>query len=230
MIAQRHIELALSEIRANSKGFSPDAEDTQLGLDLLNGMLGIWSSESILIPYRTRDELTLVAGTATYTIGTGGTLNTARPLEIEYAKLRYNDVDFEINVASVQRFERMPDYVSTGLPVAMEYEPSDPLGRLQFQPVPDVAYTLILWSYKAITQLTVLTTSDDLPAQYDEVIRTNLACRLAPHFGKSCGQDTVRIAEKGLAALRNEHLATRVPTLVVDKSLQRRYRYNINRG
>ena len=228
MKAQRHIELALSEIRENSKGFSPDADDMQLGLDLLNSMLAHWSSLGVLVPYRTRETFPLVGGQGVYTIGSGGNFNTTRPITIDAAVLVEGTSNWPLSIVDVTRFSFVYDEVSTGKPSLMLYEPQVPLGYIQFARVPGSAYTLEMWSTKPFAQFSSLTTNDVLPDEFQEVIRTNLAVRLAPHFGKTAAQDTQKQAAAGLNQLKGQALSSRTPTMQVDNGLLRRYRYNIN--
>lgn len=230
MKAQRHIELALSEIRENNKGFSPDAEDMQLGLDVLNSMLSHWSSLSILIPYRTRETFTLVAGTGTYTIGSSGTLNTVRPITIDAAVVKDSNSRQDLTIVDVTRWSWITDETVTGLPSTLMYEPQVPLGMIRLGPTPGSAYTLELWSTKPLTRFTALTTDDVLPDEFQEVIRTNLAMKLAPHFGKTAAQDTQRAAITGLNHLKGQALANRVPLLEVDRGLRGPGRFDINSG
>ena len=230
MTAQEIIEDALSEIRVKRAGFSVSNEDIQLGLRVLNRMMNHWSgAESLMVPWRTREELSMSGGARSYTIGSGGTLNTVRPTAIHLARLKSGSTEYHLRQASLEQIENRPDKTSTGRPDLFYYEPADPLGTIYFELTTDQAYTLILWSVKPMTSFTAITTEDSVPEEYGELLVTNLAVRLAPHFAKEAAQTTKAMAVSTKANIEGHNLMSRVPTLVVDHAL-RRGRFDFTSG
>ena len=65
---------ALKAIGAYAAGESPDADDINDAFEMLNDMLETWSNATMMVPYVTEIVFPLVTGTATYTIGQGGTI------------------------------------------------------------------------------------------------------------------------------------------------------------
>lgn len=219
MLAQTIIEDAASEIGVTRLGFSLGGEEAQLMFRIMNRMLSTFSAEQVMIPYRTRESIALSAGAYAYTIGTSGTLNTVRPISIDVAKLKSGTTEYDLEPVSLDRFSVEQDLSSSGRPDRIYYEPTFPLGTIYFNRTVDQAYTLILNSYKPMSQFTSLVLDTDFAPEYEEMLVTNLAVRAAPHFRKSASQDTKAMAMKTYSVVKNNNLASRVPTLGVDPAL-----------
>lgn len=228
MNGREFVTAALREIRVVGPGFDLDAEDADDTLGVLNRMINTWSGMDLMIPYRTREELTLTGGDYDYTIGVGGNFNTTRPLRIEAAKLRLSGTDYDLTVThDARRFELESDSTTQGRPELLYYNPVAPLGLIYFANVPDQAYTLILTSLKPITSFATLDTEDAVPDEYEEAIVSNLAVRAAPLFGKEAAQTTKTIAERTLNALTMRNQSFRVPSMSMPTGIRRRAAYNI---
>ncbi len=231
MLAQTIIEDALSEIRVLKKGYSLDGDESQLGLRLLNRMIRHWSgARNLVVPYRTREELTLPLGVNTFTIGTGGDLNTVRPTEIHLAKLLDGSTEYAIRIESLERYSLETDRTHGGRPDVLYYEPSYPLGVIYFDRQTDKAYTLILHSLKPMNNFADLTTDTEFPEEYESLLVSNLAVRSASHYGKSASQDTKEEARMTLASIMASNQADRVPILTMDTALTGVSRFNFNAG
>lgn len=213
------IESALRKIGALSRGFSLSSEDAADGLEALNDLLQHWSNESLVIPYRTRESLTLTSGTNPHTIGIGGTLSTTRPLVIESAQITVSGIDYPVDVITLGEYQRIPDKTSTGRPLALYYEPSDTLGRIYFDYVPDSTYPFVLHSLKPLTSFTALATDDSLPEEYLRMVKFNLAVDLAPEYHKEVPATVAAMAASSLAAVKARNNAFRVGKLAVDAAL-----------
>lgn len=231
MNAQEIVEDALSEIRVKRSGFSVSAEDMQLGLRKLTRMLNHWSgAKGLMIPYRTREELAIAGGSDSYTIGTGATLNTVMPMQIALAKLKSGTTEYPLEQVSIELLERAIDKSDSGRPTSFHFEPREPTGTLYFDRELDQAYTLLLWSLKPLTGFATLTTDDALPMEYDELLVSNLTVRLAPDFGKEASQTTKSMAQQTMNQIMGHNLASRVPTLRVDRALLGTGRFNFQSG
>lgn len=230
MNAQEIIDAAYSEIRYKKAGYALTSEDVVLGLGKLNRMLSGWALEDLLIPHRTTETFTLSVGVSSYTIGVGGVFNTVRPVSIGACILSDGSSVFVLGSPNLDQFEHLAtDYIDR-LPSAYYYEPLDPLGVLRFDTGPDIAYSLKLHSFKPTTGFAALTTADSFPSEYEEVVISNLAVRLAPDCGKEASASTQRVALGGLANIRARNTRYRVPTLRVDSALLRRTNFDMNQG
>jgi hypothetical protein len=173
------LELVTEALR---KTGSRDTTNTTLlanGLTGLNRLLSSW--DEILIPYTTVDSLALTAGTASYTIGVGGAIDTVRPLSIVSAYLRSSDgYDYDINVKlSRKDYDLVYDKDFAGRPTALYYNASNSLGYIYFDSAPSEADTFYMTSYKPITPYTALTDTILQPVEYEKAMIYNLAIDLA---------------------------------------------------
>lgn len=217
------IEGALRAIGALSRGFSLPNEDAADGLEALDFMIKGWGANQLTIPYRTRETLTMTAGTNPHTIGSSGTFNTTRPLAIHTAVIRSSSTDYPLDIwLTPQEYMRIPDKTSTGQPRALYYEPTEPLGRIYFDLVPSTTYTFIIDSLKPLTSFSTLATDDSVPDEYLEPIKFNLALRLAPEYGKEPSQMVFALAKEGMENIERMNVAYRVPVLRCDNALLQR--------
>ena len=87
-----------------------------------------------------------------------------------------------------------------GIPYLLYYYPSYPSATVHLYAVPSDTYTLSLDSLKPITAL-VLDTDMNMPPEYEEAIKWNLAVRLAPDYKATPRPDVVQLARTSYAAL-----------------------------
>jgi hypothetical protein len=79
--------LRIAQVFAQGDDITGTDEETD-ALSVLNSLLASWSAERLLVPHLETDSLTLTASDGEYTIGSGGDINTTRPLRIEHAFVR----------------------------------------------------------------------------------------------------------------------------------------------
>ncbi len=88
MTAQDVVTDALVIIGELGRGQTPNTEELQHGLDVLNGILDIWSTERLSLHKVKRVRFTLVPGQQDYTIGpTGADFTNERPVLIQTATI-----------------------------------------------------------------------------------------------------------------------------------------------
>lgn len=217
---------ALLDLGVIAADQTASGSDLALGLRRLNAMLSGWRAERLTIPVVTRTAYNLVDGTATYTIGSGGTFNQDRPEKIEAASIILDpslDPALEIPIGGGMphaEWYGIPDKDIEGVPRALYYEPlyTASLGRVNLYPVPDSStYDLVLYTPTPLAAFADGTTSYVLPSGYEETIVAQLALRLAPAFGASPSVDLARRAEAGLRRIKYANATT--PELSFDSSL-----------
>lgn len=218
MMASEFCELALKEVRVLGTGRAMTSEQSTDVLRRLNSMLSNWSADDLVIPYRTRESLTLTAGVNPHTIGSGGTLNTTQPTDIHSLVIVSDSTNYPLTQVSVDHLDRFSSVA--GMPRQFSYERGLTTGSIYFDRAPDQAYSVFLRTLKALTGFAALTTEDDLPNEYEEAIVTNLAVRIAPMFNKEPSQATVEVARTSLDNIRRNVSANRVPTLEVPVELR----------
>ncbi len=186
------IRRSLRLIGAIAGGETPSSTEQADALEALNAMLDSWRTESLAV-YALRDETLSLTGAASYTIGTGGDLNTTRPVKIESAYERVSDTDYPVKIASAIAWYGLAAK-STTSDVAewLYYEPSYPLGTLYLYPKATTGVLhLVTW-----VPLTAFAAADSvaLPPGYQDAITYHLALRLAPEYGRPVTPELAALA------------------------------------
>lgn len=232
MKAQDIVLAAMRKLRVAKAGFSPSDAEMRDGLENLNTMLKSWSADALFIPFRTKETLTLTAGVNPHTIGTGGTLNTVAPMQINTAVIRVGDHDYELDNRTAERYAKDVLKNVQARPEWFYYERGQnatvALGKLYFEYVPDTNYTLILDSYKPFTPLATLTSDNEFPDIYERPLIFGLAVDMAPEWGKEPSPTVVRIANASKMEVMALNFSERVPIMNIDRSLRPRRRFDIN--
>ena len=193
------IRRSLRLIGAIAAGETPSSNEQADALEALNAMLDLWRTSSLSV-YALRDETLTLTGAASYTIGTGGDLNTTRPVKIESAYERVSDTDYPLRLASANAWYQLAAK-STTSDVAewLYYEPSYPLGTLYLYPQATTGELhLVTW-----VPLTAFAAADEvaLPPGYQDAITYNLAVRLAPEYGRPVTPELAAIARDAMSRL-----------------------------
>lgn len=233
MTGRELISASLRLIGAIAPGESVAAQEANDGLSSLNRMLGAWSNDNLLIHTKVREEFTLTPSTASYTMGSGATFDTTRPIEIEEAAIEDNTaspaIEYPVNILTPEEWAAIvqKDLTST-LPTDLYASGTYPNETVTLYPVPTVAHKLVLYSSKPLTSIATLDTSVSLPPGYDEALIFNLAIRLAPEYGKAITAEVMTVAMDGKAAIKRTNTKPRY--LGVDPALLRSAPYDIYRG
>lgn len=202
--AQTLIKAALRSIGAISTGETPTADELEDGLEALQFMLRNWSARGVRIYFTTTESITLTGATS-YTWGSGGTIATARPVQIHGAYTSENIVE----VIDEAKYRRLVLAGYTGPVEYLWYQPQYPLAYLY--PWPLDSATLYVHSSKELTEPTAITSTIAFPTVYDDAIKWNLAVRLAPEYGKEPSNTVMSLAASTLQAM--ETLNFTVPAI-----------------
>ncbi len=211
-------------VGALQKGEVPDADESVDGLYVLNSMLDFFSVKKYLV-YQILDEsFTLTAGTASYTVGSGGAFSTTRPDKLEDScYLEINNISYGLDLIDEQRYAAIPDKTVTTMPKRVFYYPSMPTGTIYFDSKPDQAYTFHLKSWKQLQQFSSLTTTLSLPPGYQEMIETSFAERYGIEFNFEIPNDVKLMA----ADARRTLGIVNAPDMIMSPDIGSRRRYNI---
>jgi len=195
------IRRAMRLICALAASETPAAAEQADALESLNAMLDAWRNESLSV-YALRDETLTLTGAASYTIGTGGALNTTRPVKIEAAFQRVGDTDYPLRLASAIAWSELAEKSSTTSDVSdwLYFETSYPLGKLWLYPTPTAGVLhLTTW-----TPLAAFAAADEvaLPPGYQDAITYHLAIRLAPEYGRPVTPEVAALAKDAKDGLR----------------------------
>jgi hypothetical protein len=163
-------------------------------LESANMMLSTWATAGLIVHHVITEQFPLVAGQEVYTIGTTGNFDTTRPNRLIGGFIRdSNNTDTPIEIISRDRYNSLANKETSGIPRYLYYYPTFPLARIYVYFSPFEAYTLSLDSLKPLTAL-VLDADLNMPPEYEEAIKWNLAVRLAPDYGRTPRPDVVALA------------------------------------
>jgi len=224
------IKLSLSDLSRRGAGETPSDDDYADCLATLNAMLDSWSADGIVIPYHTVDTLTLAASASSYTIGSGATLDTARPVEIMTALIRRGGHDYPMGTMTRRQYDALADKTAEAIPGRYYFEPAYPLSTIYFESRPSVDDILEIASIKPLSAFATTATDISLPEGYERALRFNLAIDIAGMYGlgNKIPQTVVKGAQDSLGKISKRNFINRIPTLEVDNALRAGSRYNIN--
>lgn len=223
------IKDALQDLGVVSAGKDPTPDDYTDGLRRLNKLLDSWSTTSLLVPFRTQVSH-ILNGSESYTIGSGGDIDTTRPTIIESAYTVHQTRDYPVHVSHDRtEYDRIYDKSITGIPRLLYYEPEIPLGRVFIWYVGDGSYTLKMSTRGTLTEFPDTTTDVPLGPGYEFALEYNLAIILAPVYETQVSQEVVSNALQGKGNIKR--LNRQSPVMVYASGVPGgRGRYNIEAG
>lgn len=181
-----------------------------------------------MIPYRTKEALSYSAVQSEYTIGSGGDLDTARPIQVLDAYHRdSNSIDYPMELMSFRRYGDIADKDVQNYPTRLYYEPEYPLGKIHFDYKPQTGLTLHLTSLKHLTSIATLDTDISLPPEYDRALKFNLMLDIAPDYGMKASSEIVNAATESKRNIKRIAKGNRESILVMDRALTGGAPYNI---
>lgn len=188
----------------------PSSDMTDDGLSALNDLIDSWSNDSLRITSRTDDVFTLNAGVSTYTIGTGQTFNTTRPIAlIDACFTRFApQYDEPVSIITDELYNNITNKAALGRPRNLNYNNAYPVGEIKLYPVPDQNYELHLISEKPLANWT-LYQDVALPAGWNRALIYNLAIELAPEYGQPVTNEMSMIARESKGNLARAVLRAR---------------------
>lgn len=223
------IESALRKIHVLGTGASLDDTEAQDALSTLNAMMATWSAEGDMIYAETIETFNL-SGAASYTIGSGATFNTDRPLYISAAYTSSGDTDYPLVQIDNQEYAAITQKDIANIPSVYYYDAGFPNGTLYLYPVPTSVSTITLHSFKPLTSFTSLTTSFSMPPEYESALVYNLALWLAPEYEREASMGVKHIAHESKGAVEAQNKRNENFLSDVDVPDRRRYEGNISSG
>lgn len=179
-----------------------DADEAADGLISLNDMLASWANNGLLVTSRTWESFN-ISPAASYSIGTGQTLNTARPVEIISAFTRSGDLDYPMEIISDEQYQAIEDKATTSpFPDYLTYDNGYPYGTIRMYPQLGTSAALHLMSEKPLTTIATLATTVNLAPGWNRAIRYNLAIEISPEYGVDVPAGVVKIANDSLTSIQ----------------------------
>lgn len=207
--AQTIIDSAMRSLGVLAQGASPSTDQTADALEALNMLLGSWSNDDLIQPYRVTENFSVLSGVANRTIGVSGDWNTAKPIDIEAIYIRdANNVDHYIDPKTAKEYAMLQSKgIATGRPEFYYFEPidsanPDSMAKIFFDKTTAATETFYIVSYKEFVQLASAGTTVALPPAWIRALKFNLAVDMAPEYGKPVSPELAAIAEQSKNHIR----------------------------
>lgn len=210
------------------------ATDASTCLDALKSILDALNLDPLAVIGRQEVTRTPVAGTQSFTIGTGGDVSTVgMPLRIESAFYRSNGVDVPVGIASLEEYLGEATKTVRGQPEYIAYERGYSTGTVYLYPAADGASELHLWilrdavsGYASLTTTTTLT----LPNGYQNALEWALADEVSASYNALPDKVAMAARKAATAMRRIKRANTRVSELQMPCGVASSGSFNINQG
>ena len=218
---------AFAMLGVYAPGETITAADLNQAFISFNDMLDNWSNQSLAAFANVDNSVVLVNGKNSYTVGSGGDVNVARPLYLNSAPGSAYIVDLQSNVYPVTVIDQTAwnsissRNVSGTWPEWVFYDPQFPLGILNVWPTPTAGYTLHFTSRAALVDAAAFNSSISLPPGYALALKANLAWVLIPYFAEQSQASApfvIKQATKTLGDLKRTN--TVIPQAVFDSTFK----------
>jgi hypothetical protein len=178
------------------------------------------------------DDVSFAAtGAASYTVGIGADVSIPRPDRIEAAFVRLTNgpqpVDYPLAL-----LEAREDYNNVALkslatfPQLAFYDAAFPVANLYIWPAPIASqYQIHITVKTLLSSFPTLTTSMNLPPEYQEALLYSLAVRLRPVYGLPPDPSIIALATTAMNVIKNAN--AQIPKLLLPVTLTRGSLYNI---
>jgi hypothetical protein len=212
------------------------------GLRRLNMMIRAWMAQKLTIPVNDRFTLPLTASQGSYTVGTGGNWNIARPTWVTGAAIElrqggavppFTEIPIAVLTDDMYQNLQIKGLLST-LDTYCYYNRTYPLATMIVWPVPtEAANKFILYALTPLAAFPDLTTVISVPDEgYEEGLEYNLAVRLAAPNGRALPDDVGKMAGLSMGNLKtvNQRPSDLVADPMYTQGHNRRGWYNIQTG
>lgn len=193
---------AIRQCSSSTPGEAIPGDEATNALTLLNDMIGSWSSESFMPPFKTKTTFTLTQGKKSYTIGTNGSpdFNQTRPDAI--AGVYFTDTNAGIDYGgdvcmSQDQYNSIALKSIAGIPHWLYYDPQYPNGVMYiYQTAGNPYFTMTCELLMPVAQFANLTTTLSMPPEYTHAMKMLLADILAFEYGYEMTQRQIMEVER----------------------------------
>lgn len=209
-------------IGATATGETLTADEANNALVALNDMLETWITQKLLIYSQVPETFSLVANQYLYTWGTGGDFSSARPQKVENVNWLQTSgtttVELPIEIINQDQYAAISVKGTTSnLPTRVWPVFDYPLAKMYFWPVPSIAGSVKIWSWKALTAFASLDSVLSLPPGYSRALRYNLAVELAPEYGRPLDPAVIELAIESKSSIKR--MNTQINLLGTDPAI-----------
>jgi hypothetical protein len=194
VIAQVLLNAAAQTAQFIESGESLTAQESADALYLLNDLLEWFNLQELMIYANVNQTFNMTAGVGTYSIGTGQTWDTLRPINIHdgFTSIGVIDYPFEL-VSDVEYNSVNYKTLTSAWPQIAKYNASYPNASITFWPVPGQAMTATLNLSALLTSVPSLATTINLPPGYGRLLRYALADEMVTNWNIPASQNTDNI-------------------------------------
>jgi hypothetical protein len=184
----------LGLVQANSV---PTDAEIQVGIRALNVLMDSWSNDRLMIFKLQPYYFLTVGGQQDYTLGPTGDWVIERPMRIEqaYTDLTSNQgnglqtTSLPISIANDSQWSSIvTKRVTTQIPNILYDNGNYPNRTISLYPIPTGTITIVLWLWQPLLKFDSIDDVISLPKGYVRSIRFNLACELAPDYGRDASE------------------------------------------
>lgn len=212
------IQQALMLMGDMGPGYTASNDVLNTGMETANALLSAWSTEGNMVPSVSANNWT-ATGAAAVTFGTGGTLNSPRPLKIISARMVANSIPLPVEIVTAEEWAARvtDDSATSNYPEILFCDYANPQSTMLLWPTPNSGGVLYLYSIKPLTTFAALGDTVVLHPGYEHALTYNLAVLLAPKLRRQVPEYVVsaaNAAKAGLARLNEEVLRAWMPAEV----------------
>jgi len=230
---QQVINRSLRLIGVLATGQTPEADETADALTALNAMLDGWMNDKLMTYSLQNITVPLVAGTASYTIGTSGaTVTATSPVRIESAYTRKSNIDYLIELIDSNQYNGIASKTSASdIPEYLYFNGTNPNSTITLYPVPNEVNNLYLTVWTPYAAFAAATDTFTMPNGYEDAVAYNLAIRLWPEYpAVQLSPVVVELAKTTLASIKRINQQSVIQTTQLAKMFGKNRGYNIISG
>lgn len=170
------ITRAFRLIGGKSLGEQLNAEEINIGIEVLNDMVKSWQSERIFLWTLKAITQSLSASTTTYALAANPPV-----IGIERAFIRESGTDTPVTVLSWQDYWNIPNKADEGRPTHIALD-NNKTPTLYVWLTPNATYTLYLLAVTTLEDWESSSGSEDFPPRWTDALVYGLAARLADEY------------------------------------------------
>ena len=195
MVTSDLIRSSLRLIGAISSSETPASDETMDALEALNLLLSSWGASRFLSK-NTQTITHTLTGAASYTIGSGGDINTTNPTDIYTAKYTNGGLDYTLKVIDFVDYEQISVKNISSIPEFIALKPDYPLSTIYVFPVGSGG-VLTLSAVRPQVELDINDDIQDIyPPEWIRALKYNLAVEIAPEYGVTVSTEIAALARE----------------------------------
>ncbi|TES88918.1 MAG: hypothetical protein E3J94_07085 [Desulfobacteraceae bacterium] len=219
MTVQEIVEAAIWKANIVDPEESPSAAVLTIGLSVFRSMVKSISDEDLIIYFVDEITETLTSGDGDLSIGSGGDIDEEWPLSIDSGFIRGAGVDYPLKIIGKNRYSRIPQKSTPGIPFLLWYNPEYPLGLIYLYPVQTSALVLHLNTVIPLEDFSTLGSTVTFPGSYERMLIYNLTVELGIEYGKELLPEVSAIAGKSKRSIKTRNAANKVEPVQLEISL-----------